>query len=58
MLLETDAPFLTPVPFRGKINTPGYVRNIAAYLAEKLGVAEVNIAEQTTNNAKQLFHLQ
>lgn len=58
MLLETDAPFLTPVPFRGKINTPGYVREIAAYLSEKLGVAEVNIAEQTTKNAQQLFHLQ
>lgn len=58
MLLETDAPFLTPVPFRGKMNTPGYVHNIAAYLAEKLGVAEVNIAEQTTYNVQQLFHLQ
>lgn len=58
MLLETDAPFLTPEPFRGKINTPGYVRNIASYLAEKLGVAEVNIAEQTTKNVQQLFHLQ
>lgn len=57
MLLETDAPFLTPVPFRGTINKPGYVRNIAAYLSDKLGVAEVKIAEQTTNNAKQLFHL-
>lgn len=57
MLLETDAPFLTPVPFRGTINQPGYVRNIATYLAEKLGVAEVNIAEQTTKNARQLFQL-
>ncbi len=57
MLLETDAPFLTPVPFRGTINKPGYVREIATYLSEKLGVAEVKIAEQTTNNAKQLFHL-
>lgn len=57
MLLETDAPFLTPVPFRGTINKPGYVREIAAYLSEKLGVAEDKIAEQTTTNAKQLFHL-
>lgn len=57
MLLETDAPFLTPVPFRGTINKPGYVREIATYLSEKLGVAEVKIAEQTTNNAKQLFKL-
>lgn len=57
MLLETDAPFLTPVPFRGTINAPEYVRVIADYLAEKLGVAAVNIAEQTTTNAKQLFQL-
>lgn len=57
MLLETDAPFLTPVPFRGTINKPGYVREIATYLSEKLGVAEVKLAEQTTNNAKQLFKL-
>lgn len=58
MLLETDAPFLTPVPFRGKINTPAHIRTIADYIAEKLGVAEVNIAEQTTKNVQQLFHLQ
>lgn len=57
MLLETDAPFLTPVPFRGTINKPGYVREIAAYLSEKLGVAEDKLTEQTTDNAKQLFHL-
>ncbi len=57
MLLETDAPFLTPAPFRGTINKPGYVRNIAAYLAEKLGVAEVNIVEQTSKNARELFKL-
>ncbi len=57
MLLETDAPFLTPVPFRGTINQPAYVHQIATYLANKLGVAEVNIAEQTTKNARQLFKL-
>ncbi len=57
MLLETDAPFLTPVPFRGTINQPAYVHNIATYLAGKMGVAEVNIAEQTTTNAKQLFQI-
>ncbi len=57
MLLETDAPFLTPVPFRGTMNKSGYIREIATYLSEKLGVAEVNIAEQTTKNARQLFQL-
>lgn len=57
IVLETDAPFLTPNPFRGTINKPGYIRNIAEYLAGKLGVAEVNIVEQTTQNARQLFQL-
>lgn len=57
MVLETDAPFLTPVPFRGTINQSAYIREIAEYLAEKMGVAEVIIAEQTTKNARQLFHL-
>lgn len=57
MLLETDAPFLTPVPFRGTINQPGYIRNIAAYLANQMGVTEETIAEQTTKNARELFKL-
>lgn len=57
MLLETDAPFLTPVPKRGTMNTPGYVRYVARYLSEKMGVAEELIAEQTTKNAKGVFHL-
>lgn len=57
IVLETDAPFLTPVPFRGTINKPGYVQQIATYLAEKLGVAETNVAEQTTQNARKLFQI-
>ncbi len=57
MVLETDAPFLTPVPFRGTINKPGYVKTIATYLAEKLGVAEANIVEQTTQNARNIFQI-
>ena len=57
MVLETDAPFLTPVPFRGTINKPGYVQTIAVYLSEKLGVAEANIVEQTTQNARKLFRI-
>lgn len=57
ILLETDAPFLTPVPFRSTINKPGYVKQIAAYLATKLEVAELEIAEQTTNNARQIFKI-
>lgn len=57
MVLETDAPFLTPVPFRGTMNKPGYVRNIASYLAGEMGVEEKFIVEQTTKNARELFHL-
>lgn len=57
MVLETDAPFLTPVPFRGKINQPGYVAVVAHYLAEKLGVAENLIVEQTTKNAREIFKI-
>ena len=57
MILETDAPFLTPIPFRGTINKPGYVKTIATYLAEKLGVAEANIVEQTTQNARNIFQV-
>lgn len=57
ILLETDAPFLTPVPFRGTINKLGYVKQIAAYLATKLEVTELEIAEQTTKNARQIFKI-
>ena len=57
ILLETDAPFLTPVPFRGTINQPGYVKQIATYLATKLEVTELEIAEQTTKNARQIFRI-
>lgn len=57
MLLETDAPFLTPAPYRGTINSPQHVRDIALYLSEELGVAFETIVEQTTNNAKKLFHI-
>ncbi len=57
MLLETDAPFLTPVPYRGTINSPQHVRDIALYLSENLGVAFETIVEQTTSNARKLFHI-
>lgn len=57
MLLETDSPYLTPVPFRGKINEPGYIKDIADYLASKLGVSYERIARKTTENATNLFKL-
>ncbi len=57
ILLETDAPFLTPVPFRGTINKPEYIAVIARCLSEKLGVAESLVMEQTTQNARKIFQL-
>lgn len=57
-LLETDAPFLTPTPFRGIINEPGYVRAVAEWLSEKLGVNFETIEKVTTENARRLFRFQ
>lgn len=57
MVLETDAPFLTPIPFRGTMNKPEYVRLVANYLSEEMGVAKSVIAEQTTKNVRGLFHI-
>ena len=56
-LLETDAPFLTPSPFRGTINEPARVQDVCAYLSKKTGESEANIAEITTHNATELFRI-
>ena len=50
LLVETDCPFLTPVPFRGKRNEPAYVEHTAHFLAEFYGVEFETLAEQTTKN--------
>jgi TatD DNase family protein len=55
LLFETDAPFLTPAPFRGKVNEPAFVRNIADYHANRRGISVEAIASATTANAQQLF---
>lgn len=57
MLLETDAPFLTPSPKRGKRNEPSYVRYTARKIADLRGIEVLEIAEQTSENAKRLFGL-
>lgn len=57
ILLETDAPFLTPRPFRGTINEPKHVINITKFLSELRGESQAFLAKQTTENAKQLFNL-
>ena len=55
ILLETDAPFLTPVPFRGIINEPRYIYNIAEWLSNRLSLEFKIIEEETTKNARKLF---
>ena len=55
MLIETDSPFLAPVPYRGKANYPAYVRNVAEFIAELRDVSFETIAQNTTNNYHQLF---
>lgn len=57
LLFETDAPFLTPAPFRGKVNQPAYVRLVAEYHAHRRGLSLEEIAEATTANARTLFNL-
>ena len=55
LLIETDAPYLTPHPFRGTRNEPIYTKNIAAKISEILNKSEIEIENLTTNNAKALF---
>ena len=56
ILVETDSPYLAPLPFRGKRNEPSYVINTARVLAETRGVSEDAIAKQTTENFFRLFN--
>ena len=55
LLLETDAPFLTPAPYRGKICEPYHVRTTAEFLARERGEALEALASATTQNARKLF---
>ncbi len=55
MLIETDSPYLAPIPHRGKENQPAYVVEVAAYIAQLKGVSLSEIAEKTTKNYRDLF---
>ena len=57
LLLETDAPYLTPVPFRGRENQPAYVKYVAKEIAKLRGITFEELAQATTNNAKMVFNL-
>lgn len=55
LLIETDAPYLTPVPYRGKPNKPEFVRWVAEKIAELKGIDYAEVVEKTTQNYYQLF---
>ncbi len=57
ILLETDSPFLAPIPFRGKPNKPAHIPAIATFVAELKNISLQQLAEHTNENAQRLFKL-
>lgn len=57
IVLETDDPYLSPAPHRGKRNEPGYVALVAEKLALDLGIRKEEVVDLTTENASHLFSL-
>lgn len=57
MLIETDSPYLAPVPFRGKTNEPGLVRHVAEEIARLRGIPLLELAAATTANFNKLFNI-
>lgn len=55
ILIETDCPYVAPVPHRGKRNEPRFVKNVALKIAELRGISFEDVAKQTTQNARKLF---
>ncbi len=55
MLIETDSPYLAPVPMRGKTNEPGFVRHVGEFLADLKGVPLATLAHATSDNFRSLF---
>ena len=56
LLLETDSPFLAPIPFRGKPNKPAHILTIAGFIAKLRKISLEQLSEQTTANAERLFN--
>lgn len=57
IILETDSPYMTPVPFRGKKNSPLYLKYIANFIAEIKGISVEEVSNITSENARMLFDL-
>jgi TatD DNase family protein len=57
VLIETDSPYLAPVPYRGKTNSPAYVPHVAKAVADALGMPVAELAAHTTANTRRLFKL-
>ena len=57
MLIETDSPYLAPIPYRGKTNEPAWVSKVGEFIADLKGVSVQNLAAQTSNNFFQCFHI-
>lgn len=57
VVLETDCPYLSPVPYRGKRNEPSYIVNTASVMAQVYGITADEIAQVTSDNARRLFSL-
>lgn len=57
ILIETDAPYLAPVPFRGKLNQPGYVKHVAEEIATLRGMSAAEVGSITSDNFRRLFKL-
>lgn len=57
LMIETDAPYLTPMPHRGKPNEPAYLRHTVEFCAGVFGVSPGKLAEATTANAKRFFSI-
>ena len=57
MLIETDSPYLAPIPYRGKTNEPAWVSKVGEFIADLKGVSVEGLAKQTSNNFFECFHI-